>query len=68
VYNDKLSLSRAIHVKEYLGNTLTQAIISASGMGKREAVVQCRGWGHSKALISCLQPNRRVDITVSGER
>jgi outer membrane protein OmpA-like peptidoglycan-associated protein len=68
VYNDKLSLSRAIHVKEYLGNALTQANISASGMGERESMVQCRGWGHSKALISCLQPNRRVDIIVTGQR
>ncbi len=35
-------------------------------MGEKQPVVQC-DQKNQKALIECLQPNRRVDVQVKGE-
>ncbi|CAN7744752.1 MULTISPECIES: hypothetical protein [unclassified Variovorax] len=42
--------------------------IRAAGMGERQPVVQCPGTVKTAALVSCLQPNRRVEIEVAGEQ
>jgi len=70
-YNQQLSERRAAAVKEYL---VSQRGVEASklqfeGRGQSEPVTgdQCKKMRGDK-LIECLQPDRRVDIEVRGER
>jgi OOP family OmpA-OmpF porin len=68
-YNQKLSERRANQVKDYLASQgVDAAIISAVGKGESEPVVQCAGNKATKKLISCLQPNRRVEIKAEGTK
>lgn len=72
-YNQRLSEQRAQSVKAYLTNTggIDAAKISAVGRGKSNPVTKpedCKGNKATPALIACLQPDRRVDVVVSGER
>ena len=71
-YNQTLSLERAEAVKAYLVKTagLDPARVVASGRGETEPVTvadACKG-GVSEQLNACLQPDRRVEIEVSGTR
>jgi outer membrane protein OmpA-like peptidoglycan-associated protein len=69
-YNQRLSERRAESVKNYLVNKGIPADrIHTEGRGKSEPVSgdacnKTRG----KKLISCLQPDRRVDVSVSGSK
>ena len=69
-YNQRLSERRAASVKNYLVNKGIPADrIHMEGRGKSEPVSgdacnKTRG----KKLISCLQPDRRVDVSVSGSK
>jgi OOP family OmpA-OmpF porin len=70
-YNQKLSVERADAVKAYLVDSkgIDAAKISAVGHGKSAPVTkpdECRGEKRSPALIACLQPDRRVEIEVTG--
>jgi OmpA-OmpF porin, OOP family len=68
-YNQKLSERRANQVKDYLASQGVDAsIIEAVGKGESEPVVQCAGNKATKKLISCLQPNRRVEIRAEGKK
>ena len=72
-YNQKLSEQRALAVKAYLTNTLgvDGSRISAVGKGETNPVTKpedCKGSKATPALIACLQPDRRVDVEVVGER
>lgn len=68
-YNQKLSERRAKQVADYLvAHGVNSAIISSQGKGKSEPVVQCEGKKVNKQLISCLQPNRRVEIRAEGTK
>ncbi len=72
-YNDKLSTARAQAVKNYLATTpqLQSATINASGRGENNPVTKpedCVGTKPTKALIACLQPDRRVDVQMTGAR
>jgi OmpA-OmpF porin, OOP family len=68
-YNQKLSERRANQVKDYLAaQGVDAAIIEAVGKGESEPVVQCAGNKATKKLISCLQPNRRVEIKAEGQK
>jgi OOP family OmpA-OmpF porin len=71
-YNQKLSERRADTVKQYLTSKgIASERISASGKGMSELKVtmaDCKASKGRKALIECLQPNRRVDINVSGTK
>ncbi|MBI3526485.1 MAG: OmpA family protein [Betaproteobacteria bacterium] len=70
VYNQKLSERRAAAVKAYLVKKgVPSDKIQTEGRGKSESVTgdacnKTRG----KALISCLQPDRRVDVSVSATK
>ena len=70
-YNQKLSEKRAAAVKEYL---VAQGIeanrVYTEGKGEKQPVTgnKCKGENKSKALIDCLQPDRRVDIEVIGTK
>jgi OmpA-OmpF porin, OOP family len=68
-YNNKLSTRRAKMVADYLvAQGVDSGIITSSGKGESEPVVQCKGNKATKKLISCLQPNRRVTITAEGTK
>jgi outer membrane protein OmpA-like peptidoglycan-associated protein len=66
--NQQLSERRAQTVRAFLaGQGLSAASISASGRGESEPVAQCEEQPRP-ALIACLAPNRRVDISVTAAR
>ena len=68
-YNQKLSERRAKMVADYLTSQGVDAgILTAIGKGEAEPVVQCEGTKATKKLISCLAPNRRVDIKAEGKK
>ena len=68
-YNQKLSERRANQVKAYLASQgVDESIIEALGKGESEPVVQCAGNKATKKLVSCLQPNRRVEIRAEGKK
>jgi len=69
-YNQQLSEKRAAAVKEYLAQKgVETSKVRSEGRGKSDPVTgdQCKGISGAK-LISCLQPDRRVDIEVRGEK
>ena len=69
-YNLQLSEKRAAAVKEYLAQKgVESSKVRSEGRGESDPVTgdQCKGVKGAK-LISCLQPDRRVDIEVRGER
>lgn len=64
--NEPLSRARAQTVRGYLtSHGLNGGIIHAEGVGSSQPVTHCPE-GRSSAVIACLQPDRRVAITVSG--
>jgi OOP family OmpA-OmpF porin len=74
-YNQELSEKRAMAVKEYLASKGVEADrVQAEGKGKSDPVTgdQCRNMGkennRNQKLISCLQPDRRVDVELLGSR
>jgi len=70
-YNQRLSERRANAVKSYLVKKgLTDDRIQTEGRGEFEPATdlkQCYGM-HKRQLIDCLQPDRRVEITVTGQK
>jgi len=67
-YNDKLSLNRAITVKNYLltyAPMLHSDQLVANGYGKNQPIKNCEGTKVTNELKNCLQPNRRVEISIS---
>ena len=70
-YNQKLSEHRANAVSAYLVSAggVPPAKIVASGVGETNPVTKdCKGGKATPALIACLQPDRRVDVEVTGTR
>jgi OmpA-OmpF porin, OOP family len=72
-YNQALSNQRASSVKDYLvtSGKLDPAKISAVGMSEGSPVTQAADCSDKLAraqLITCLQPDRRVEVEVSGTR
>ena len=68
-YNAALSLARANTVRELLAqHGIDRKLIRTEGLGERQPVTQCPGTAKTPALVSCLQPNRRVEIEVVGGR
>ena len=70
-YNQKLSEKRAAAVKEYLvAKGIEANRVSTAGKGKKEPKTgdTCKGTKKSKALIDCLQPDRRVDLEIIGTK
>jgi OmpA-OmpF porin, OOP family len=66
-YNDRLSLRRAQAVKAYLVSKGVPANkIYTEGKGKRNPVKTDCNQKNRKALISCLAPNRRVEVEIVG--
>jgi OOP family OmpA-OmpF porin len=72
-YNERLSMERAEAVKSYLVQTggLDAGKVTAVGKGETSPATQaqdCVGNKPSPKLIACLQPDRRVEIEVTGTR
>lgn len=70
-YNQKLSERRANAVKEYLvAKGIEANRVYTEGKGETQPVTgaTCKGNTKTKALINCLQPDRRVDIEVIGTK
>jgi OOP family OmpA-OmpF porin len=72
-YNAKLSQRRAEAVKSYLmqaGNMASEKI-TATGVGSQQPVTlasDCKGTQASRALITCLRADRRVEVEVMGSQ
>ena len=70
-YNQKLSVKRADTVKQYLvSKGIEPNRVYAEGKGKTQPLTKksdCR-MTNRKALIACLQPDRRVDVEVTGTK
>lgn len=72
-YNQKLSMQRADTVKTYLvtNGRVDASRITAVGKGETMPVTKpedCKGQKQTAALIACLQPDRRVEIEVTGTK
>ena len=71
-YNKKLSMRRAESVKAYLVNEkgIPADRIFIDGKGEANPVTgdTCKGNKRTKALIACLQPDRRVEVEVAGTK
>ncbi len=72
-YNMKLSMRRAEAVQNYLVQSagIPASKIAAKGVGGSEPVTkpgECVGKKATKELISCLQPDRRVEVEVSATK
>ena len=72
-YNQKLSLERADAVKAYLvaPGGVDPAKISAVGKSESDPVTKaddCKGTKATTELRACLQPDRRVEIEVTGTK
>jgi OOP family OmpA-OmpF porin len=66
-YNQKLSERRAQTIKAYLvSKGADGSKIETYGFGKTMPVKSCPDQKDRKALIACLQPNRRVEVEVKG--
>ena len=72
-YNLGLSTRRANTVSAYLAEAagIPAGKISATGVDGTDPVTKpgdCQGTKPTKALIACLQPDRRVEVEVTGTR
>jgi len=70
-YNQRLSERRAATVKSYMVDQgIDASRIYTEGKGRTQPVTgtQCNNISARQALISCLQPDRRVDIEIIGTR
>ena len=72
-YNQRLSERRAAAVKAYLVSPgrIDAGRIMSSGVGEETSITnadQCVGNRPTPKLIACLQPDRRVDVEVTGMR
>ena len=66
-YNMALSQRRAQTVANYLSSRGVPAdVIRAEGAGETQPAVECSDKLGRSELIACLQPNRRVEIQVTG--
>jgi len=73
-YNEELSRKRAEAVKDYLVKErgVDAQRIETEGRGESQPVAECGKMGPERGsnqkLVSCLQPDRRVEIEVLGHR
>ena len=66
--NSSLSLARANTVKQYLvSQGIDSRVIRTQGMGASKPVAFCPG-SATPAVIACLMPNRRIEVSVNGDK
>ncbi|MFM2407604.1 MAG: hypothetical protein RL358_346 [Pseudomonadota bacterium] len=67
--NQQLSEKRAKRIKQYLTSKgIPSDKISAEGAGSAKPVALCPDVTNKAQQIICLQPNRRVEITLRGDK
>jgi OOP family OmpA-OmpF porin len=67
--NQLLSEQRAESIKQYLiGKGIPAEKIHASGAGSSQPIVKCSTKLSKAKQVVCLQPNRRVEITLRGKK
>jgi OOP family OmpA-OmpF porin len=67
--NQLLSEQRAESIKQYLiGKGIPAEKIHASGAGSSQPIVECSKKLSKAKQVVCLQPNRRVEITLRGKK
>lgn len=67
--NQELSEKRAEVIKQYLvGKGIPTGKITASGAGSSKPIVECSKKDSKAKQVVCLQPNRRVEIILRGEK
>lgn len=65
--NQTLSERRAQTVKNYFTkNGVDGALIKSTGKGSSQPIKQCKGTKKTPQLITCLEPNRRVEVVIRG--
>lgn len=65
--NQALSERRAQTVKNYfIKNGVDGALIKSTGKGSSQPIKQCKGKKKTPQLITCLGPNRRVEVVIRG--
>lgn len=67
-YNQVLSENRANTVANYLKEKGLNTRFEIIGKGESEIIEYCHGVKQRAELIECLQPNRRVELIISGEK
>ncbi len=66
-YNRSLSEQRAATIRQYLGTLgIPLSIMFARGAGETTAFAQCDRSMGKTAVITCLAPNRRVTLKITG--
>ena len=71
MYNNNLSERRALSVKAYLvSRGISADKIRVEGRGETEEYASYEGCGglRKQKLITCLQPDRRVEVTVTAQK
>jgi OmpA-OmpF porin, OOP family len=64
-----LSTVRAATIRDYLiGKGMSPDVVRSYGAGKVQPLVQCDDKLTHSELAKCLQPNRRVEIEIVGEK
>ena len=66
VYNAQLSQGRADTVKAYLESKGLMTKYTTANKGAADPIVECVGKVKTAKLVDCLQPNRRVEILITG--
>jgi OOP family OmpA-OmpF porin len=65
-YNQKLSAKRANAVATYLKDRGITAQVNTSGAGETQPVTSCEGKLPRATLLTCMAPDRRVEVEVRG--
>lgn len=66
--NVNLSQARAETVKQFLvSEGVPESLIKAVGRGAADPVINCPG-AKSPSVIACLAPNRRIEVSVNGDK
>lgn len=66
-YNQRLGLARATTVRDYLMSRGVNASMEIASAGESQPkTTDCVGTKKTPALIACLQPDRRVEVDVTG--
>ena len=67
--NRRISLQRTEQIKSYLVKRgIPAKVIETKGIGASQPLVKCPDQRDRRALVKCLQPNRRVEIIIGGVR
>ena len=67
-YNQELALRRASTVRDYLKASGLRVPMQVGSSGAREPVtMNCKGTDRTRELITCLQPDRRVVVDITGQ-